>query len=506
MSFCYRLLRYYERIFVKERKEFLVFVLPVAVLLAVVFWPEDSEAVLIMREAEVRPDASVPEASIAERYRHVQLNPSAIQAVREGEQVIELELFPGETIRVRLQQSEQTGLQSTEVFGSIEGVPGSMVTLVTYESVLAGMVQYPDGRTFMVNYAGGGEHSIVELDNDAMHTPLELQEHFAAQPPVHSPDGSVTMAPQLQFGITNRVPGFPQFTQSLMRTNPWPTHVPLGPINYGPPIVGIMVLYTPTAKKQCAGLLGVESRIRLSVAQVNAAFRRSLITAKLVLLNTEEVEYTTSGNLYSDLLNLTFGLTPQLLEVHKLRQAHRADLVSLFVGASPQIFHGISWMINSMRPAASFGFNVVEGIYAPTSVFAHEIGHNLGCSHATNDIGGYIKGVFTNSHGLRFNTTVAGRTYPMRTIMAYGAGPRLGYYSNPSVQVWGSPTGISNSANNAYTISQTAPMVGSYMTEIIHTMKLGPNAPSKITLLPGTATRPGLRQPRRTIRLNFFGD
>ena len=491
---------------VKERKEILLFVLPMAVLLAVVFWPEDSEPVLVMREAEVRPDSAVPEASIAKRYRHVQLNHGAVQAVREGGQVIELELFPGETIRVRLQESEQTGLQSTEVYGAIEGVPGSMVTLVTYENVLAGMVQYPDGRTFMINYAGGAEHSIVELDSDAMHTPLDLQEHFAAQPPVRSPDGLVTIAPQLQFGVTNRVPGFPQFTYTLNGTNPWPTQVLQGPINYGPPIVGIMVVYTPTAKKECAGLLGVESRIRLSVAQVNAAFRRSLITAKLVLLNTAEIEYTTSGNLYSDLLNLTFGLTPQLLEVHKLRQVNRADLVSLFVGGSPQIFHGISWMLNGMWPAASYGFNVVEGIYAPTSVFAHEIGHNLGCQHATNDIGGNVKGAFTNSHGLQFNTTVAGSTYPMRTIMAYGAGPRLGYYSNPSVQVWGSPTGITNSANNAYTISQTAPMVGSYMTEIIHTMKLGPNVQSSITLLPGTATRPGLRQPQRTIRLNYYGD
>ena len=104
--------------------------MPIAVLLAVAFWPEDTEPVLIMREAQVRPDASVPEAAIAKRYRHVQLNPSAIEAVRQGEQVIELELFPGETIRVRLQQSEQTGMQSSEVFGSIEGVPGSMVTLV----------------------------------------------------------------------------------------------------------------------------------------------------------------------------------------------------------------------------------------------------------------------------------------------------------------------------------------------------------------------------------------
>tara|TARA_B100001971_G_scaffold6592_1_gene5483 strand:+ start:397 stop:1872 length:1476 start_codon:yes stop_codon:yes gene_type:complete len=491
---------------VKEQKENLLFVLPIAVLLAIAFWPDNSEPGLIMREAEVRPDASVPEAPIAKRYRHVQLNPSAIQAVREGGQVIELELFPGETVRVRLQESEQTGMQSTEVFGSIEGVPGSMVTLVTYEDVLAGMVQYPDGRSFMVNYAGGAEHSIVELDSAAMHTPHELQEHFAAQPPVHSPDGSVTMAPQLQFGVTNRVPGFPGFTHVLSKTNPWPTQVLIGPINYGPPIVGIMVLYTPTAKRQCAGLLGVESRIRLSVAQVNAAFRRSLITAKLVLLNTEEVEYTTSGNLYKDLLNLTFGRTPQLLEVHKLRQEHRADLVSLFVGGSPQIFHGISWMLNGMRPAPSYGFNVVEGIYAPTSVFAHEIGHNLGCSHATNDIGGYLHGAYTNSHGWRFNVTTNGNTYPMRTIMAYGAGPRLGYYSTPRVSIWGSPAGNAAFADNANTISNTAPMVGSYMTEIIHTVKLGPNAPSKITLLPGTATRPGLRQARRTIRLNFYGD
>ena len=104
----------------KERKDILLFLLPIAVLLAVAFWPEDTEPVLIMREAQVRPDASVPEAAIAKRYRHVQLNPSAIEAVRQGEQVIELELFPGETIRVRLQQSEQTGMQSSEVFGSIE--------------------------------------------------------------------------------------------------------------------------------------------------------------------------------------------------------------------------------------------------------------------------------------------------------------------------------------------------------------------------------------------------
>ena len=49
-------------------------------------------------------------------------------------------------------------------------------------------------------------------------------------------------------------------------------------------------------------------------------------------------------------------------------------------------------------------------------------------------------------------------------------------------------------------------MVGSYMTEIIHTMKLGPNAQPSIKFLPGTATRPGLRQTRRGINFNLSGD
>jgi len=490
---------------VKEKKVIALSLLPVIGLAALLLWPEVPDPSLVMREAADRPNHLVPEKAVVKRQRHVQLNPSAIEAVREGGRVIEFELFPGETIRVLLEPAEQTGLQSSEVHGLVEGVPGSVVTLVTYDGALAGTVQYPDGRTFMVNYAGANEHSIVELDPDKMETPPGVEQHFNAQPPLKSLDGTVFASPQLQFGVTNRVPGFTQFTHTLNNTNPWPTQVLLGPINYGPPIVGVMVVYTPGAKKECAGPRGIESRIRLSVAQVNAAFKRSLITAKLVLLHTAEVDYESTGHLYTDLINITYGRTAPLLDIHKLRQEVRADLVSLFVRRSPHIFHGISWMLNSSRPAPAYGFNVMDAVYAPTSVFAHEIGHNLGCSHATNDPGGFIKGRFTNSHGWRFSVTNRGNTYPMRTIMAYGAGPRLGYYSNPRVSIWGSPAGNAAFADNANTISNTAPMVGSYMTEIIHTAKLVPNATS-VPLLPGAATRFGIRQPRRTFRIFLSGN
>ena len=225
------------------------------------------------------------------------------------------------------------------------------------------------------------------------------------------------------------------------------------------------------------GKRGVETRVRISVAQVNNAFRRSAVTARLVLLGTEKVSHVTSGNSTTDLVNMTFAATPGLMKIHEQRQRHRADLVTLFTGASPQnIMHGSSWMLNSTNGAPAYGFNVVEAIYAPTSVFVHEIGHNLGCSHATNDVGGFMHGAFTNSHGWKFGITTNGNTYPMRTLMSYGMGRRLGYFSNPNVSIWGVPTGDTNFANNAFTIQQMAPVVGSYFTEIIHHTQLVPNA------------------------------
>ena len=80
--------------------------------------------------------------------------------------------------------------------------------------------------------------------------------------------------------------------------------------------------------------------------------------------------------------------------------------------------------------------------------------------------------------------------------MAYGAGRRLGYFSNPTIKHWGVATGDTNFANNAFTIQQMAPVVGAYFTEIIHHTQLVPNA-QPILILPGTTNRPGARQPRR---------
>jgi len=468
------------------------------------WWLPKSVPPLVAEVLPVRAKEQLPEASMAKRYRHVRLNPDTVTAVQTGDRLITLELFPGESIKVRLEKATSTDPMSTEVHGEVVGMPGAAVSLITYEGVLAGSIEYPDGRHFLINYADEEAHSIVEINPVAVHAPqrgVPLGAHPETLSLFQPREGGVVSMPQFRYrpGVVYRVPGFPQFTHVLtltntVSTNLWP--VPLAPV-MGSPIVGVLACYTGLAEKQCGGKRGVETRVRISVAQVNNAFRRSAVTARLVLLGTEKVSHVTSGNSTTDLVNMTFAATPGLMKIHEQRQRHRADLVTLFTGASPQnIMHGSSWMLNSTNGAPAYGFNVVEAIYAPTSVFVHEIGHNLGCSHATNDVGGFMHGAFTNSHGWKFGITTNGNTYPMRTLMSYGMGRRLGYFSNPNVSIWGVPTGDTNFANNAFTIQQMAPVVGSYFTEIIHHTQLVPNA-QPISILPGTTNRPGVRQPRR---------
>ena len=485
----------------KRQYKALLILLPFLLVGAVSLWRAAQPGPgLVMEQAAERSILSLPEHKIAKRFRHVRLHPDAVEDVRRGGRLIELELFPGETVQIRLEESEFTSGNSTEVMGEVVGVPRSMAVFVTVDDALAGTVELPDGRQFLVNYAGNGEHSVVEVDPLAMQSPHHLQEHYVARPIELAPDADAAIMPQLQWGVTNQVNGFPQFTHVLTQTNPWPTQVLQGPINWGPPIISIMILYTPEAKRQCTGLLGIETRARLSVAQVNAAFRRSAITAKLLIAHIGQINYRTSGDLGTDLKALTYGTDMNLYNAHVLRQQYRADLVSLFVGASAgELFHGMGWMITSFNPAPSYGMSVIEGVYAPTSVFAHEIGHNLGCQHATNDIGSWVTGAFTNSNGMRFNVNVNGQNYPMRTIMAYGAGPRLGYYSNPVINVWGSATGDTNLANNAWTIQRTAPMVGNYLTQIVQTQMLTNNYST--SLQSGSSSSQSLPPNRATIRL-----
>ena len=426
--------------------------------------PPQLVAPLTVAQAVEAQKTPVPEANVAKRTRYVTLDSKVMRTLEKPRGSLQIELFPGETVTIDFKQADHEADDFTSVIGIIRGQPESQVSLVTHKGVFGGSVNLADGRSFVINYAGPDRYAVVELDHDKMNVSHEHQEHFAASLPSPSeiPENGVVSLPQLPWNQTVPVPGMPWFTTTLIGTNPWPqlTNV------YGPPVIGTMILYTPEARDQLAGLLGVETRIRLAVSQINACFEKSGTSARIRLMHSDVIEYGSTGNITTDLQQMTYAYGPQTPEIHALREQHRADLVTLMVPESGNnLMHGTSWLLTSDNPAPAFGFNVIEAPYVNTSVLAHEIGHNLGCNHAFGDVGSIFGGAFTNSFGYRFWTTnLNGTSNRLRTIMAYGPGRRVGFFSSPSNTFYGVPMGNTTHANNVHTIERTAPMVGTYMS------------------------------------------
>ena len=122
---------------------------------------------------------------------------------------------------------------------------------------------------------------------------------------------------------------------------------------------------------------------------------------------------------------------------------------------------GIGNLLTSVggSPNACWSISKVTAVGAPNRTFAHEIGHNMGASHA-QDQGGSA-GAEPAAFGWRF-TGSDGKSY--RTLLSYQKNPgedRIPYYSNPAVKYQGTATGTAT-ANNAGTLTKTAPKVAGY--------------------------------------------
>ena len=61
---------------------------------------------VVDRELPARVQDTLPESEVTERFRHVRISANAVAAVQNGGQVISLELFPDETVQVRLNPAE----------------------------------------------------------------------------------------------------------------------------------------------------------------------------------------------------------------------------------------------------------------------------------------------------------------------------------------------------------------------------------------------------------------
>jgi Metallo-peptidase family M12B Reprolysin-like len=200
--------------------------------------------------------------------------------------------------------------------------------------------------------------------------------------------------------------------------------------------------------------------------ETNTAYLRSGVFPRLRLVHQEEVNYTESTSFSEDLDRLTNPSDGFIDTVHALRNAHGADMVSLF--RAPGSLCGIAWLMTTQSNSfQAFAFSVVAVNCATGNYsFGHELGHNMGLQHDRADAP--ADGVFPFSHGYvdiphNFRDIMGTQTSCVTCV-------RIQNFSNPIVTFNGFPTGVpqgsSQSADAAASLNATAFTVANWRAQV----------------------------------------
>lgn len=244
-----------------------------------------------------------------------------------------------------------------------------------------------------------------------------------------------------------------------------------------------MVLYTSQARTGAGGTVAIENLIDLAVAEANTVYQNSQVHLRVRLVHRSEVQYAEAPNLSTNLNRLQAPADGFLDEVPPLRNTHRADIVCLITESADPGLAGLAFTMGELSIAfQSQAYCIVKrSELVGTYIFAHELGHVMGAQHdpqnAIDEFGKVKLGAFPYSFGHRFE--MGGTIY--RTVMALAPGIPIPFFSNPNVSFMGLPTGmpgITNGANNALTLNNSAPVVASFYVPHVQTI---PPAVSLVT-------------------------
>ena len=217
----------------------------------------------------------------------------------------------------------------------------------------------------------------------------------------------------------------------------------------------VLIVYTPAALSAEGSVEALNAQAAAAMADANACYANSLIPIHGNIVGVRPVNYTESGEIRTDLHRLAVPDDGILDEVQGYRDEAQADLVCMFTSrASADGYKGYAEILTALTADGEIlGFSVVD-VKAATieHLFAHELGHNMGCDHDRENTTGLH--LFDFSYGWRF-TGRDGRLY--RDVMAYAPGTSVPYFANPAVLFEGTPTGVADFADTARTLIESAP-------------------------------------------------
>ena len=149
--------------------------------------------------------------------------------------------------------------------------------------------------------------------------------------------------------------------------------------------IDLMVVCTAAVKNAIGALDDALLEIHNAIAGANLCFRNSDVQIQLRLVHVHETDYTPAGNLDIDLDRLTGTDDGFLDEVHGVRDAYGADVVTLLSTDS-----NLGGLANTLSyPSLSFedsAFNVCVWDQIGAHFYSRpEIGHNMGCLHNRED-------------------------------------------------------------------------------------------------------------------------
>lgn len=360
--------------------------------------------------------------------------------------MLALNFFPDAQLTAVFERGELRTAEDFTWQGRIEGVPESTVTLVRFDGVLAGNVRAGD-RYFQIRYMGDGVHSVRQIDDSLF------------------PDDGEPIAIDL-------APG-----ERAAEPNP-----------DDPGRLDVMAVYTPAARSIVGGTAAMRALINLAVVESNTAYTRSAVSPRIRLVYAGEMTgYTENGGFSTELNRIANPSDGFMDEVHGLRNAFGADLVSLIIRGDGSLC-GIGFLMNTLSAGfASNAFSVSAYNCATGNyTFSHEMGHNMGLRH--DRIADPSAGLFPYSHGY------VDATNNFRTIMGVASGcggcPRIQNFSNPNVLFNGFPTGVpqasASSADAAASLNGTASVVANWRTQVVD-VDYGPDGKSDVGVFRGGA-------------------